>query len=208
MPDRVQRTAGSQTTERVCAPALGAPAGRRSGGRGAVPRLGTLALGAALVAGVGLSAGCNSDGTDLPTPSASITLPTGLPTSLPTSLPTGLPTSLPTSIPGVGKIGAATGADALKGTNVPADFPVPPGAKVEVGATLGGTSTVTLTGVSAEQTASFYRSALPTAGYKITGDTPAGAAHALSFTGHGISGAIGTAGIGRSDGTAIIFNKR
>ncbi|SNQ46663.1 PT repeat protein [Frankia canadensis] len=175
-------------------------------------RAAVIAAGLALAGLAGLTAGCGSDGTDLPTTGATSLpsgLPTALPTGLPTALPTGLPTGLPSSIPGVGRIGAATGADALKGTNVPADFPIPPGAKVKVGTTTGRTSTVTLTGVDGDKAAAFYRTALPQAGYRITQDVGVGGvARAMSFTGHGITGSIGSAGIGQADASALVFTRQ
>ncbi|MCK9897852.1 hypothetical protein [Frankia sp. AgB32] len=181
---------------------------------GPPPRLAALLTGLALAGLVGLTAGCGPDGSDgTPTSAPSASLPSSLASALPTGLPTGLPTALPsalaTSLPGVGRIDGATGADALKGTNVPADFPIPPGAKVKVGASIGSASTVTLTGVTPASTADFYRSALPSAGYKITSDAPAGAtAHAIAFTGHGVTGGIGSGGFGQTNGTVIVFSKQ
>jgi hypothetical protein len=101
-----------------------------------------------------------------------------------------------------------TGPAALRGTNVPADFPVPPGAGVQVGTTTGKTSTVTLSGVSSDRVAAFYRSALPPAGYRITSDVGIpGVARALAFTGHGVTGSLGAAGLGQSNAIAIVFTK-
>ncbi|CAO5181521.1 PT repeat protein [Frankia sp. AiPs1] len=177
-------------------------------------RAGSVVAGVALAGLAALTSGCGSSGSDggsPATPGASVGLPTALPTSLP-SLPTGLPTSLPSSvgasIPGVGRIDAATGANALRGTNVPADFPVPPSAKVRVGTTTGKTSTVTLTGVSSDQVTSFYRGALPAAGYTITSDAGiGGVARTIGFTGHGVRGSISSAGYGGTGGVAILFAK-
>ncbi len=177
---------------------------------GPPPRLAALLTGLALAGVVGLTAGCGPDGSDgATTPGPSASLPSSLASALPTGLPTSLPTALSTSLPGVGRIDGATGADALKGTNVPADFPIPPGAKVKLGASLAGTSTVTLTGLTPDAIAAFYRTALPAAGYKITSDTAGGAtAHVLAFSGHGVTGGIGTAGFGQSQGTALLFSKQ
>jgi hypothetical protein len=184
---------------------------------GPVSRLGTLVAGLAIVGLAGMTAACGSDGPSVPTPNPSVSLPTALPTSLPTALPTALPTSLPTalptalatSIPGVGRIDAVTGSAALRGTNVPADFPVPPGASVKVGTTTGKASTVTLSGVTSDRATTFYRGALPPAGYRITSDVGFGSiTHAISFTGHGVTGSIGAAGVGQSNAVAIVFTKQ
>ncbi|THJ74318.1 hypothetical protein [Candidatus Frankia alpina] len=177
-----------------------------------VRRATMLVAGLALTGFVGLTAGCGSDGVDLPDPSASASLPTALPTALPSGLPTALPTALPsslsTSIPGVGKVDSVTGAAALRGTNVPTDFPVPPGAAVKVGTTTGKSSTVTLSGVSSDRVAAFYRTALPRAGYRITSDVGIpGVARALAFDGHSVTGSIGAAGLGQSNAIAIVFTK-
>ncbi|WP_261562616.1 hypothetical protein [Frankia tisae] len=169
-----------------------------------VRRATVLVAGLALTGFVGLTAGCGSDGGDVPGPSASASLPTALPSGLPTALPS----SLSTSIPGVGKADAVTGAAALHGTNVPADFPVPPGATVKVGTTTGKSSTVTLSGVSSDRVAAFYRTALPQAGYRITSDVGIpGVARALAFDGHSVTGSIGAAGLGQSNAIAIVFTK-
>lgn len=58
----------------------------------------------------------------------------------------------------------------------PKDFPVPSGAKVSAVGTDGSFS---VTGEGAEKVLSFYRKALPGAGYKITADEPT----AVSFEG-------------------------
>ncbi len=166
----------------------------------------TLLPGLVLAGMVALTAGCGgSDDVGVP---PSVSTPT-LPTSIPTALPSGLPTSLPTSLPGVGRIDAVSGADALRGTNVPPDFPVPPGATVKVGTTTGKTSTVTLDGVSSDGVATFYRQTLPGAGYKITTDVGIpGVARAIQFNGHGVNGSIGAAGVGNTDGVAVVFTKQ
>ncbi|WP_018634601.1 hypothetical protein [Parafrankia elaeagni] len=187
------------------------------GGRG--PRL-LVAMGVAAAA-VTL-AGCGGDGDaldDIPQPSVSTrptlpadlssALPTGIPTSLPSGIPTVVPTAVPTSLPGVGRIDTATGADALKGTNIPPGFPVPPGATVEVGATGGSHSTVTMRGVSSDAVRTFYRQALPAAGYEITSDVGVpGVASSLGFRGNGVTGTIGAAGSGSTNGVAVVFEKQ
>ncbi|WP_445548615.1 hypothetical protein [Frankia sp. CiP1_Cm_nod2] len=139
-------------------------------------------------------------------PSGSVSLPGGLPTSLPTGLPTALP-SISASLPGGGQV--ATGRDALKAANVPADFPIPPGAEVGAGTSRNNESVLTLSGVSDNAVAAFYRQALPAAGYTITSDNQiAGLAASIAFEGHGLKGTIGTAGIGTANGTVLTFQKQ
>ncbi|MCM3883468.1 hypothetical protein [Frankia sp. R82] len=191
------------------------PAGLPGSVRGARIRTGRIVAGIALVGMAALASGCNSGGSDgvdgsAPSPSAStqLGLPTALPTSLASRLPTALPSSVGASIPGVGRLDAVTGAGALHGTNVPADFPVPPNAKAKVGTSAGATSTVALTGVPTEEMVTFYRRALPAAGYTITSDVGVGGvAHSISFTGHGVKGGLGSVGVGGSGGLAIVFAK-
>ncbi len=132
--------------------------------------------------------------------------PSGLPASVPTGLPTALP-SVSVSLPGGGQV--ATGSDALKAANVPADFPIPPGAKVEAGTSRNNESVVTLTGVSDSAVATFYRQALPAAGYTITNDNQiSGLVASIGFEGHGLIGSIGAAGIGTTNGAVLTFRKK
>ncbi|OAA24218.1 hypothetical protein UG55_103165 [Frankia sp. EI5c] len=164
---------------------------------------------------MGTLTGCGGDDAldDLPTRSPRPTPPgelsTALRTALPTALTSLLPTSVPTSLPGIGTVDTATGADALKGTNIPPGFPVPPGATVEVGATAGSRSTLTMRGVDADAARTFYRRALPEAGYEITSDVGvAGIANSLAFRGHGVTGTIAAAGVGSADAIAAVFEKQ
>ncbi|WP_322747652.1 MULTISPECIES: hypothetical protein [unclassified Frankia] len=100
------------------------------------------------------------------------------------------------------------GADALKEPNVPAGFPIPPGAKVNGGTAGTSQSTVALTGVSDTAVAKFYRTALPAAGYTITSDNQIpGLATAMGFSGHGVTGTIDAAGVGSANGAIITFRK-
>ncbi|CUU58676.1 hypothetical protein Ga0074812_12152 [Parafrankia irregularis] len=202
---------------RVVGPVDGDGSGDRTMERG---RRGTrlLAAGAAAAAAVAL-AGCGGGDSldDLPTPSVPASLPdgarSGLPTALPTGLasllPSGIPTGVPTSLPGVGTVDTATGADALKGTNVPSGFPVPPKATVEVGATAGSHSTVTMRGVDQDEVRTFYRQALPAAGYEITSDTEVrGIANTMAFKGHGVTGTIAAASLGSANTITVLFEKQ
>ncbi len=100
------------------------------------------------------------------------------------------------------------GADALKEPNVPAGFPIPPGAKVNGGTAGTSQSTVALTGVSDTAVTNFYRTALPAAGYTITSDNQIpGLATAMGFRGHGVTGTIDAAGVGTANGAIITFRK-
>jgi hypothetical protein len=65
----------------------------------------------------------------------------------------------------------------------PKDFPVPSGAKVSA---VGTDGSFTVTGEGAEKVLSFYRKALPGAGYKITADEPT----AVSFEGSAGKGKV------------------
>lgn len=69
----------------------------------------------------------------------------------------------------------------------PKDFPVPSGAKVSA---VGADGSFTVTGEGAEKVLSFYRKALPDAGYKITGDEPT----AVSFEGSAGKGKVAVDG--------------
>jgi hypothetical protein len=129
------------------------------------------------------------------------------PNPVPTGLLSGLPTGLPTSLPGGGRV--ASGTEALKQPNVPPNFPIPPGAKVNGGTSNNDQSALTLTGVSTAALANFYRTALPAAGYTITNDNQvAGLVTAIQFQGHGVTGNIDTAGIGTANGAVITFHKQ
>ncbi len=165
-------------------------------------RMGAIAASCGLA--VLLLGACSASvGTDGATGSVS---PSGLPTSLPTGLPTALP-SISVSLPGGGDV--ATGSDALKAANIPADFPIPPGVKVETGTSRNNESTVTLTGVSDSAVAAFYRTALPAAGYTITSDNQiSGLVASLGFEGHGLTGTIGAAGIGTTNGAILTFRRK
>lgn len=71
--------------------------------------------------------------------------------------------------------------------NAPKDFPVPSGAKVSP---VGADGSFTVVGEGAEKVLSFYRKALPDAGYKITADEPP----AVSFEGSAGKGKVAVEG--------------
>ncbi len=91
---------------------------------------------------------------------------------------------------------AANGGDA--GNELPADwpdenFPVPPGVNVTARQS-GGETGILLVGKSPEDVTSFYRSALPAAGYQITKDASVGAGQVqvigMEFAGNGYEGKL------------------
>jgi hypothetical protein len=92
----------------------------------------------------------------------------------------------------------STGDGNQAGGTLPADwpdedFPIPPG--VQVTARQDGADTgILLVGKSPEEVASFYRSALPAAGYKITKDSSVGAGQVqvvgIEFSGNGYAGKL------------------
>lgn len=73
-------------------------------------------------------------------------------------------------------------------------FPIPAHAKVVENITEGGQTVILLGSVSPSEVSSFYASALPRAGYKITMNTLAtmnnNTGAAIEFTGHGYKGTI------------------
>jgi hypothetical protein len=123
-------------------------------------------------------------------------------------------TSVPASSAGPARA-AGPGSVVTVGGSI-GTFPVPPGAKVLNSLTAGGRGVVVmLDSVSPVAASSFYSSALPRAGYKITASTrtpPQGAdwsGAAIEFTGHGYTGTIrGLSGMqvqGASPGTGDVF---
>jgi hypothetical protein len=122
-------------------------------------------------------------------------------------------TSVPASSAGPARA-AGPGSVVTVGGSI-GTFPIPPGAKVLNSLTAGRGVVVLLDSVSPEAASSFYSSALPRAGYKITASTrtpPPGAdwsGGAIEFTGHGYTGTIrGLSGMqvqGASPGTGDVF---
>jgi hypothetical protein len=103
------------------------------------------------------------------------------------------------NVPGLGNVDLG---DVDTNAALPANFPLPPGAKVTHQARVGSTITATLSGVTAEQAAAYYRTALPAAGYKITTDRSSSGTLVMIFSGSADSGTIASDG-----GTvAIILN--
>jgi hypothetical protein len=85
------------------------------------------------------------------------------------------------------------------GAQLPADwpdqeFPIPPGATVQVAGEDSGEKGIILVGPSPDEAATFYRSALPSAGYQITDDNSVSVGGAqivgLHFSGNGYTGEL------------------
>jgi len=123
----------------------------------------------------------------------------------------GVPTAIPSggyTVPGDGVV--VGGSSALEGTNVPKDFPIPPGATARLGSTNGDGSEIILSGVNSAQAGKFYSGALPKAGYTINhkSSAPGGLATAMTFTGHGVKGDLASVGAGSAQFITIIFRKQ
>jgi hypothetical protein len=122
-----------------------------------------------------------------------------------------VPTAIPSggyTLPGGGVI--VGGSNALNGTNIPKDFPIPSGATARLGTTEGDRSSITLSGISSARAGDFYTDALPKAGYTIThkSKAPGGLASAISFNGHGVKGDLGSIGAGSAQLITILFVKQ
>lgn len=135
---------------------------------------------AGILAGAGLAvAACNPGGTAQSAATETVTV-------APEN-----PTGSPAADDSTGDGNEAAGA-------LPADwpdenFPVPPGVNITARQS-GGDTGIVLVGKSPEDITSFYRSALPAAGYQITKDSSVGAGQVqvvgLEFSGNGYSGEI------------------
>jgi hypothetical protein len=80
----------------------------------------------------------------------------------------------------------ASSADTVKVDAPIGSFPIPPAAQVMFNSTCDKEIVIELVSVTPAQASSFYTSALPQAGYKITGNS------LLSGTGNGIPGSVAT----------------
>lgn len=89
---------------------------------------------------------------------------------------------------------SATGSTVSVGGSI-GSFPIPPHAKVAENITEGNETVILLGSVSPSEVSSFYATALPRAGYKITMNTLATANNdtgaVIEFSGHGYKGTIG-----------------
>ncbi len=101
----------------------------------------------------------------------------------PSQTPSRSATASPTASGGTVSVGGSIGS-----------FPIPAHAKVVENITEGSQTVILLGSVSPSEVSSFYTSALPRAGYKITMNTLAtmnnGTGAAIEFTGHGYKGTI------------------
>jgi hypothetical protein len=98
-----------------------------------------------------------------------------------------------TAEPAADDSGASGNAGAQLPDNWPdADFPIPPGVTVQTKGENADEVGIILVGSSPEEIATFYRSALPTAGYKITEDNSVSVGGrqiiGLKFDGNGYHG--------------------
>lgn len=91
------------------------------------------------------------------------------------------------------------GASDHVGSQLPADFPdqefpIPPGVTVQVAGQDADEKGIILVGASPDEVATFYRSALPAAGYQITDDDSVSVGGAqivgLNFSGNGYTGEL------------------
>jgi hypothetical protein len=139
-------------------------------------RSATLAL---VTCAAALSLAACSAGVTQATPATSTTA-----VSKPASSPTPSHTASPAAAGGTVSLGGSLG-----------NFPLPPGAKVLENATYGNKITLILSSVPPAQVSSFYTSALPHAGYKITSNSSAVIGNStdagIEFTGHGYKGLLG-----------------
>jgi hypothetical protein len=140
---------------------------------------------AAVLAGAGLAvAACDGGGTATPAGTETVTVAAE-----------GQPAS--TAAGDAAATDAPTDGGAEAGGELPADwpdenFPVPPGVNVTARQS-GGDTGILLVGRSPEEITSFYRSALPAAGYQITQDASVGGqvqVVGIEFTGNGYDGKI------------------
>ena len=118
--------------------------------------------------------------------------------------------SSPTASPSQTTSASAGPVDTVKVDAPIGSFPIPPGAQVAANMSCGKQVLIELGSVTPAQTSTFYTSALPRAGYKITENTlssdpntgtPQGMAE-FTFTGHGYTGLIiGMANLGAEAST-------
>jgi hypothetical protein len=130
---------------------------------------------AALLAALAL-AGCGGGGSD-----------SAAPATTPASSPAA---TTPTATPGRagGALTSPPAAGAGSAGELPAGFPLPPGASVGPVAVTGDEITATLTVPDGKQVYDFWRSRLPAAGYRVTGAQMVGGIGEISFTGRDCTG--------------------
>ena len=124
---------------------------------------------------VGLSLTACSAGVTQATPATSTTTRTTA-VAKPTSSPAPSPT-------------APAGSTVSLGGSI-GNFPIPSGAKVAENVASGGKIIFFFSSVTPARVASFYASALPRAGYKVTSNSSVAGDAAITFTGHGYKGTL------------------
>lgn len=130
-------------------------------------------------AGASSSAAAPGSGSATPTAAATTTpAASGIP------IPTVTISGLPGGGTGSGTAAVPTGATAA----LPPGFPLPPGATVTRSVDDGGEIAATLTVADPATATSFWKSALPRAGYTITSDESVGGLGEIRFSGHGCVG--------------------
>jgi hypothetical protein len=142
---------------------------------------------AAALAGLGLSvAACNSGGSAAP---ATETVTVGAEQDA----------ADPADATSAEPVAEDSGASDHVGSQLPADFPdqefpIPPGVTVQVAGEDADEKGIILAGASPDEVATFYRSALPAAGYQITDDDSVSVGGAqivgLNFSGNGYTGEL------------------
>jgi hypothetical protein len=139
---------------------------------------------AGILAGAGLAvAACDGGGTAAPAPTETVTVAAEEPAATPTGDPAAADNSTD---------GGAEAAGELPADWPDENFPVPPGVNITARQS-GGDTGILLVGRSPDEITSFYRSALPAAGYQITQDASVGGqvqVVGIEFTGNGYVGKI------------------
>lgn len=121
-------------------------------------------------------------------PGSGSATPGGGPTTTPAASGVPIPTVTITGLPG-GGTGTGTAAVPTGGAAaLPPGFPLPPGAKVTRSADDGGEIAATLTVPDPAAATSFWKSALPRAGYTVTSDQSVAGFGEIRFSGHGCVG--------------------
>lgn len=133
----------------------------------------------ALLAALAVAACSGEDVPEVPdVPTALPELPSDLPTALP-ELPSALPTDLPLDT----------------NAQLPAGFPVPPGATVGEVVQIGEQTSATIAVPSAQEAYDFYLDALPGAGYTVDSSQFAAGAGGITISGGGLQdGQLGFVG--------------
>lgn len=158
----------------------------------------TLVPAGLLVAGIAL-AGCSAGITTTDSASGSASAPAPSSAAPASSGPASGGPASPTAIPipsvtvsGLPGDGGGTGSTAPggggTGAALPPGFPVPPGATVTRSVDDGGEIAATLRVTDPAAATSFWKTALPKAGYTVVSDQSVGGFGEIRFSGHGCGG--------------------